>query len=246
MELDNILNSNDPAPVPEEKPERTRDEAGKFAKGEEAKPEPEKAPEKPAETPSAQKEPKPKPETEHVPVKALTEERRKRQELERRLAELERGQQQLPHPAQQPAEYNAYLQQQIQSMTINERMNTSELVTRDKHGDEAVDSALAMFEEAVQTDPSLQSKVLTERNPYGWLVKWAKTQEMVRQIGDDPDSYRAKIEQELRAKWEQERAKAAPTPTATPPPSLASAPSAAVNSQEWVGPQSLNNILKRK
>lgn len=243
MELDSIL-KGETTPETEteaQKAERLRDDKGRFAKGEEATPEPEKVEAKPAETPAAPEKRKPDPE--FVPLKAVQEERRKRQELERRLQELETQRNPPPNLQEDPNGYQAHLQQTLQSSLLNERLNLSEAMVREKHGDGAVEEAQELFAQAAQQDPSLANKLYSEKNPYGWLMKWAKSQKLTREMGDDPDQWISQKEAEIRARIEQEYAQKARQPA--PPPSLASAGGRMETQQSWQGPKPFDSIFKR-
>jgi hypothetical protein len=242
MELDSILKGETPTETEAEKAERLRDDKGRFAKGETETVETKVEPEPKAETPAAPEKRKPDPE--FVPLKAVQEERRKRQELERRLQELETQRNPPPNLQEDPNGYQAHLQQTLQSSLLNERLNLSESMVRDKHGDEAVEEAQELFGQAAQQDPALVNKLYSERNPYGWLMKWAKSQKLTKEMGDDPDTWISQKEAEIRAKVEQEIAQKYQRPT--PPPSLASAHGGRVESTPaWSGPSSLDSILKR-
>jgi hypothetical protein len=65
-------------------------------------------------------------------------------------------------------------------------------------------------------------------------------------VGDDPSAYRARIEAEARAKWEQEQTAKlpAPSPAAGLQPSLATARSVAGRTAStWTGEPSLEEVL---
>lgn len=153
------------------------------------------------------------------------------------------------NPAEDPAGYHA----RVQELMINERLNISEGLAREKHGDEAVEAAVRDFQAAMQTDPSLQAKLYAQPQPYSWLMKQVETIRLQREIGTDPAAFRAKI----RAEIEAEMAKSAPQqeqPLSAAPapvvprmqPSLATARSAAPRSAPaYSGPAPLSEILPR-
>lgn len=209
-------------PPAEAKPEQPRDEHGRFVSkpGEAAQ----------AAPPAAEGDPQ------HVPFAALKDERTKRQTLETQLSDLQRQleefrlkQQQppapppepvkVPHPVEDPEGYHRF----IEDRQFNDRLNISEMMAREKYQD--VDAKLAVFQEAVKDDPSLGLKLRTQAHPWDWMYQQAQRIEAMKDIGDDPAAYRARIESEIRAKIASE-ASAAPSPAAptTPlPTSLASA-----------------------
>jgi hypothetical protein len=138
----------------------------------------------------------------------------------------------------------------VQSVVLNERLNTSELLLRREIGAEKVDAAIKDFQEAAKSDPTLFPKLYAQPDPYSWLAKHVEVLRVRRDIGDDPQAYIAK----MRAEWEQERGMAqqeaplnAGPPGAVLPrmaPSLATARSAAPRSSTaFAGPPSLDDIL---
>jgi hypothetical protein len=196
-----------------------------------------------------------------VPRSALEDERAKRRdwkgkadrlegeaaELRKQLEELRKPppapqpppqpaqQYQFPDPVTHPAEYQA-------EMLANHAFNVSELLARDKYGDEAVDKLVSDFAQMAQGDPMLWAKLRQQRHPFEWARREVQRQGFLREVSD-PEAYKAK----LRAEWEAERAAQAPpavaTPTNTPPPnmppSLANVRSAAPRqAPQWSGPLS--------
>jgi hypothetical protein len=205
-------------------------------------PEPEQAeaeaPEQPE--PEATGEPEPAPPAEpkedrHAPLTALLDEREKRQAAQRELQDLRRKMQEIeaakaPKPDffENPEQALAQERAQFQFMLWNERLNMSEAITRQAHGDEAVEEATAAYQAAMRDNPTLEAELKRERNPYGYVVKWHQRQKMLSEIGDDPSSYRAKLETEIRERLMDELQQNPPSPPkpSAPPRSLATAPSA--------------------
>lgn len=173
---------------------------------------------------------------------------RERDELRQRLEEATRAAQQ---PATQPPQQafeptpppdfdtnpRAYLQymQAVHAHEVKvERFNRSEEALRDKIGDEKTDAYIQDFKAAVQANPALQNELEAQRNPYKWVAQYVDRVRAQKEIGDDPSAFRARVEQELRAKWEAEQTQAAAAkpaqPTSSVPamqPSLAGARSVA-------------------
>jgi hypothetical protein len=117
---------------------------------------------------------------------------------------------------------------------VNERFNQSEARLRDRLDDEKVDAYKAEFQQAAQTNPMLWDQIRMQPDPYRWMAKEMDKLRAHKEIGDDPSAFRARVEQELRAKWEAEQAQAATAapaqPTSSVPamqPSLAGARSVA-------------------
>jgi len=134
----------------------------------------------------------------------------------------------------------------IQQVMLNERLNNSEMLLRDKIGDDKVTEYVQEFQQLAQRDPTLFGKLYAQTNPYGWMTREVDRQRVLRDVGDDPSAYRSKIEAEARAKWEAEAAaKPAPTsPAAGLQPSLATVRSVAGRTAPtWSGEPSLEDVL---
>lgn len=238
---------------------------------EQAAPEPEA---KPAETPAPKVEDddEPLPEAREgepvVPRRALEDERHKRQDWKEKAtrAEVERDMlaKQLeelkkappaPPPAAAPLEPidpsvdpEGYHRRNM-AAHLNAQLNNSELLIRDKLGDAAVDAAVAEFKEASQNDPTLFSKLYQQKHPYAWLMKEVDRMRLQREVGDDPEKWRAAEREKMRKELEAEiTAKAPPvSPVAGMAPSLATVRSAAPrNAPAFSGPPSLDDILQQK
>jgi hypothetical protein len=197
-----------------------------------------------------------------IPRRAYEDERRKRQDWKEKAARLEgenaamRRQmeeaqrapvQPMPplapiDPAQDPVGYNI----RIQQVMLNERLNNSEMMLREKIGDDKVSEYVNDFKQMAQADQTLFGKLYSQVHPYNWMVREVDRLRMLRDVGDDPAAYRTKIETEARAKWEAEAAaKPAPvSPAAGMQPSLATARSVAGRtSSTWSGEPSLEDVL---
>lgn len=152
-----------------------------------------------------------------------------------------------PDPAVDPIGALRYVQMENQRAILNERLNNSEAHLRDKLGDEKVNAYVAEFQQAAQADPSLWGKLYSQASPYSWMSREMDRQRTLRDVGDDPAAYRARIAAEERAKWEAERAAAPPpvSPAAGLPPSLATARSVAGRtSPAWQGETSLDDVVR--
>lgn len=214
-----------------------------------------------------------------VPLSALQAERKERQSLKEvvqreeernkalqaRLDALEASQKaappaapppaaevNLPDPISDPIAYDRAIQNRIQWESLNNRLNVSELLARQKYGDD-LDKKVALFQEAAKRDPSLSAKVKSEIHPYEFVYEHGKKLEALAEVGDDPVSYKAKIEAEIRAKVmaELELAKAEPAPAAAAPAlkvpaSLGNVRSAGSrNAAPFTGPPSLSDLFPR-
>lgn len=237
-----------------------------------AKPDP-AAPEAEAPAPDA---PEPdgdhddEPEEETGIRKALAAERDKRRDwkekairAEGEMAELRRQLEAARQPPQQPQEQRQPpppvdpsvdpqgFVARVQEVMLNERLNTSEMMLRRELGTEKVDAAIAEFKEAMKENPGLQQQLYGQPHPYEWMHKQVEIRRLQRDIGTDPDAYRAKIEAELRAKWEAERGEQpltvpARSPAAGLPPSLATARNAVPRgTSAFNGPPPLEDVFGR-
>lgn len=152
-------------------------------------------------------EPMPAP-SESVPQKALLDERRKRQELQRRLEELEAQiHQTRPQPEPQaapdwelePKQAASHFAEQLEIARYQDRVSITEEILREKHTD--YDEVAAAFAEAARNDPHMREAVFKAPNPARYAYQAGKMLMLMRNIGNDPDSYRAKIEAEVLAKY---------------------------------------------
>jgi hypothetical protein len=119
------------------------------------------------------------------------------------------------------------------------------MMLRDKVGDEKLNEYVQEFRNLAAADPTLFGKLYSQPHPYAWLTREVDRLRLVRDVGDDPAAYRAKIEAEARAKWEAEaKAQPAPSPAAGMQPSLGTARSVAGRTAgAWSGEPSLEDVL---
>ncbi|WP_155623748.1 hypothetical protein [Burkholderia territorii] len=194
-----------------------------------------------------------------VPLKALEEERKGRQDWKEKAIRFEEELKHLRAQGQQQSVTQPQQPQQPVAMTyehalLNERMNMSEMMVRQQHGDADVDKALEVFQKAVQENPALGAQLAQQRHPWQFMLDQAKRIEAMQEIGTDPAAYRQKLRDEILAELQQQGAApaaqaAAPAAPAAPviPRSLATARSSAPRSAPvWTGPTSLNDILKTR
>jgi hypothetical protein len=206
-----------------------------------------------------------------IPRRAYEDERRKRQDWKARAVEAETKHKELmrqledaqrratapppqpqappqppPDPAVDPRGFAQHLVQQQQQALLNERLNNSEMLLREKIGDEKLSEYVNEFRSMAEADPTLFGKLYSQPHPYNWLTREVDRLRLVRDVGDDPAAFRSKIEAEARARWEAEaKAQPAPvSPAAGMQPSLATARSVAGRSAgAWTGEPSLEDVL---
>lgn len=225
---------------PKPKEPEAKAEAPKAEPKAEAKPEQGEKP-KVAESPSAPVEQVEK----TVPLKALEEERRKRQEYERRIKELETQPKQEPQQAPQfwenPEQYIAQVGNQI-------RIETSQATMRAIHQD--YDEMESFFVEKAQRMPYLIAQLNSHPNPALFAYQTAKQLKEMDEIqaGGGLEALRKKIaeETEARVKGEYEAKFAPPAPAAVPNPSLAAAPAPSASAEVWNPPSTDEIFAPRK
>lgn len=211
--------------APVEEPEVT--EAGE-AKPQEAAAEPEQVEAEPetGEQPEVPPTPEAKEEGKAVPVVALLDEREKRQAAERKaeetarkLAELEARMKQ----SQQPAEKVDYFdnpEAAISQHMTTVKLQQSKFLAEREFGADVVAEAYAYFDQ----NPQESQQLLNHPSPFHAAVEVFKQKQLLQEIGSDPEAWKAKQMEELKAQILAEQP-AASKPTA-PPPSMARAPRA--------------------
>lgn len=197
--LDNLL-EGDSTPAAAPTPEPVSTPAPEAA----AKPEPTGDPKSaapPADAPREQDE------RSQVPRKALEDERRKRQELERRFKELEEhvAAQRKPQPEAQPPNWDLEpaaaaraLEQQFAVRDYQTRVYMSERMLRREHED--YDEVARVFAEAASQNPALVQEVMAHPFPAEFAYDYGRRYKLLSEIGTDPDAYRSRIEADILAK----------------------------------------------
>ena len=172
-----------------------------------------------------------------VPISALLDERDKRQAETRKREELEQQlqrYQQPQQPEQVPTDPSGIIQYALaeqQRIAFNERLNTSELMARQSHGEETVSQAQQAFLAAVGQNPMLQQQLQGQIHPYDFVVKWHKQHKLMSEIGQDPEAWRKseaeKIRQQVLAELQGQGVQPAQSSQSQPPPSVVGRPAAA-------------------
>lgn len=253
QELGDILSGKEPEKVErvevpvEEKPveEKTqpRDAEGKFTKAEE----------KPAEAPKAEEKPKEAPKEEFTAkekalLAAATDERRKRQELERQLNEYRQKQTQAApedkktfwdDPDGKLTELTTYVQKE---MTQN-RLSTSEAIARSRYPD--FQEKIETFVELVKESPVLYQQMLAAPDPADFAYKHSKNHMTLKEVGSLDEVIAKKLKEE-RIKWEAEKKaedEKAKAERRNIPGTLSDATGGA-NKPIYTGPTPLGEIIK--
>lgn len=199
-----------------------------------------------------------------VPQKALEDERHKRQQLEKQLAELmaaNKPQQPAPPPVEEPPSYTmfdhpegpeGFIRDQISRVEqgrIRDRVEMSEALVRQQNGD--YDQVVSAFAQAAQIDPALRNAALNHPNPALFAYETGKRIAAAQQLQADPAEYRAKVEAEIRAqieaeykaKAEAEAAKQAEIAKAARPNLNQSRDSGGRFAPGWSGPTPLDQLI---
>jgi len=239
-DLDAILSGEEPqteAVIEGEPKAPVRDEQGRFAPKETGVEEAQAEPD--ATVPPTDKLPKEE-------YEALRDERRKRQEVERRLAELE-AKFQAPQEPQAPPpsiwEDEQGWQQNFGSRvvteaTLNARFDMSEMLARQANPD--FEEMKAEFIALAQQNPVLAEQARSDPHPWQKAYQIAKTAKTARELGAvDVDALKAKLREEIMA---EQRSNPAPSPSL--PQSLADSQSARAPVGDVPQMLSLSDILK--
>lgn len=231
------------AEQPEQEKSQDRDENGRFkAKAEQPEAtQPEPAAEKPSDMVPVWRLNEVSQSKREAAARAEAAERRA-QELERRFQELEKAQQpkepvQAPDMYQDPDAWREWVLQQAEAKAEAKAASQAEALVkrlriedslhnaRETHG-ELFDKAWAALEaEMAAGNRTNQMRVVQARNPGEELVKWYKSNEFLREVGD-PEQWRKQQEEAIRAKVLEELGKSPDRPKTKIPPSLSRATAA--------------------
>lgn len=131
----------------------------------------------------------------------------------------------LPDPLADPQGYAAALQQQQTQIALNAKLDVSENLARQQHG-QKVDDALVWLKQRMGTPE--HHAILRQPHPYGAMLEAYERDKALQDLGD-PRTARERLETEIRAKIMAEMQQAPPQSTlaasvphqrAAPPPSL--------------------------
>lgn len=180
----------------------------------------------------------PQTQEQHVPLAALEAERKGRQDWKEKAIRYEEELKQLrqqPQQQFQPQQMDPL--QQVQQQLVNERFNTSEMLVKAAHPD--ADQVVELFMDAARANPALAAALHTQRHPWEFAYKEGKRLAMLKEVGDDPAAYRAKLEAEIRAQLQSQA-----QPQVQVPASLNGARSVAPRAAGgFTGPPSFNDIF---
>lgn len=253
--LEDMLSDKELDPV-EPEPKTTGDDPEPEPK-DPADPEP-KDPADPAEPkdpddPSEPPSPKASETTEDEPwtKKAVLDERRKRQELEQRLKDLEskKEPEQAPDWWADPEKAAQHQSQQIEARLYQQKVELSQDFMRSQHED--YDDMEARFMEMAQENPTLRTELQKSANPARFAYETARKAAEYDAM-KDVDSYKAKLEADvrkdveakLRKEIEAEQEKKAKKEAAIDPSLASTSSKGGLTSDDYAGPTPLDEILK--
>jgi hypothetical protein len=170
----------------------------------------------------------------HVPLATFLDARDEAKELKRRVAEYEareaasKQRTDAPDPYDDPNGFAAFQNAQVQEALTAQKFAMSDMMARQQHGAETVEAAGAWAMERAKTDPVFAASYMREQHPIDWIVQQHKRDELLKQIGDNPDEWVKRRYAELAPPAPIAAAPVAaqqqPASVPTPPRSLASAP----------------------
>lgn len=241
MDLDQVLNGNGEGEPQEAAPVAApASEPATEPKGD--------TPAEPTQAAAATGEPPAPGHEKSVPLSALEAERKQRQDWKEKAIRLEEQLKaaQAPQGQQQAAQQPTQIP--VEEALINERLNMSEMMLRQTHND--VDEKIDRFKQELDRNPALSADLRRQTHPYKWAYEYAARLQLMDEIGTDPNAYREKLKEQVKAELAQQvsatpeqPAAAAPAPRI--PQSLATAHSVgARTAPSWTGPTPLDNILK--
>lgn len=197
--------------------------------------------------------PAPKDELKTVPMDALLDERRKRQELEHRLQALEAGkpaEEDKPSFFEDPEAALKNLRQEIEAGRIDDRVNLSVEFAKSRH-DDFEDVMGKAWPNLVRSNPEIMNAAAQSPNPGEYAYQACKRALVMQEVGGDPAAFRQKIYDEAfeagkKAALEEKVAQAEKDAALQEslPESLAGERSAGSRSgPAWGGPTPLDNIV---
>lgn len=160
-----------------------------------------------------------------IPISALLDERERRQKAEREAEEGRQYRRQIEErqreaALQDPEQRQVYERQQIQTMILENRLSQSRFLAEREFGKDEVAAAYAYFDQ----HPQLSSQLLNHPSPFHAAVEFVRRQRIADEVGADPEAWRNKEREKLRAELMAEIQPVQPQQRL--PGSLAAAPAA--------------------
>ena len=256
-DLDGFLTEvvTDPEPAPEPEPVAVEAPPTEVAKGVEGAPPARELPPRGEDGKWVKSEPlaAPTQQSHMVPLEALLAEREKRQEAERKAAEVKPKVDFWENPEEAmrvtlEAEREK-LREEARGLATSEArslfLQFTESEARGRYTD--YDQMREVFAESAAKNPMLADQLRNAPNPAEFIYQQGKSQAELKAVGGNLADYRKRLEAELRQKLEAEYAAKA-TRTASVPQSLNSEPSkgAGITGAVWNGPTPIEDILPNR
>ena len=162
----------------------------------------------------------------------------------------------LPNPATDPEGYHraitGHFNAQMQQMQLANVLTVSERFARQQHGGEAFEECKAWL----TTRPDLEEYFLTQPDPWASAFAHYSRERLAEEIGDDPNAWREKERERLRAEILAEQNGRSAEPAPAPAPRMRAAPPAPASQVrsaqprdergQFTGPRPLSGVFKHK
>lgn len=160
-----------------------------------------------------------------IPIQALLDERERRQKAEREAEEGRQFRRQLEaqrrQEAMQDPEQRIQLErEQFHRALLANKLQQSRFLAEREYGAEEVKAAYAFFDQ----HPQLSHQLMSHPSPYHAAVDFYRRQKIADEVGSDPEAWRAREREKLRAELLAEMPQTQPQQRL--PGSLAAAPAA--------------------
>lgn len=147
-------------------------------------------------------------------LKAVLDEREKRQAAQRELEELKKQLETTKQPKpktsvlEDEGKFRNELVEDFESRLVNDRLNMSQALAEREFGKDKVAEKVTAFKELASQNPELRNRVFSSALPYHELVAIVDKHNEVKEI-ENIDAYKEKLRAEIRAELlkEQEAAK---------------------------------------
>lgn len=136
-------------------------------------------------------------------------------------------------------------EQALEARLFDERCNMSRMALLSEVKDESLlDQKAVEFAQLVQQDHTLADRMRNSPHPWKFVLDTVKQAAFLKEVGSDPDAYRAKVEAEIMAKLQAQQPQT--TAPLNVPASLNGARSVAPrNAPTFSGPTPLGSIFNR-
>lgn len=132
----------------------------------------------------------------------------------------------------------------FQNALIQQKLDLSESFAREKYAD--WDDKLVVFADMIKENPALYQQMIQQANPAEFAYKTANNQQKLKEMGD-PSEYeknlRAKIEAELKQKYEKQSEQEAAKRDELPGSLAITRGASGTHSASWAGPTDLKDVL---